>query len=144
MSPDELKAGYRRMIEEVFNQGNLAVVDELVAADAVDHSGMPGRPPGPEGVKWAAAMFRAAFPDLHYQVEDQVAEGDLVANRFTVHGTQQSAFMGIPPTGKQATVSGMDIIRVRDGKMVEHWVQMDTLGLMQQLGAIPAPAQAPA
>ena len=106
---------------------------------AIDHSGMPGRPEGPEGVRWAARMFRTAFPDVRFTVEDQIADGDLLANRFTVRGTHQGEFMGIPPTGKQATVSGIDMIRVRDGKVVEHWVQMDQMGLMQQLGLMPSP-----
>jgi steroid delta-isomerase-like uncharacterized protein len=139
MTPEEMKAGYRRMIEEAFNKGNLDVADELVAPDAVDHSGMPGRPQGPEGVKWAAQMFRTAFPDVRFTVEDQIAEGDRLVNRFTVRGTHQGEFMGIPATGKQATVSGIDMIRVRDGKVVEHWVQMDQMGLMQQLGLMPSP-----
>jgi len=84
-------------------------------------------------------MFRTAFPDVRFTVEDQIADGDLLANRFTVRGTHQGEFMGIPPTGKQATVSGIDMIRVRDGKVVEHWVQMDQMGLMQQLGLMPSP-----
>jgi steroid delta-isomerase-like uncharacterized protein len=142
MSTEANKAAYRRLIEEVFNRGNLAVVDELVAADAVDHSGMPGRPEGAEGVKWAARMFRTAFPDLHFTVEDQVAEDDRLVNRFTVRGTHRGEFMGIPPTGRQVTVGGIDLIRVRDGRAVEHWVHMDMLGLMQQLGVIPAPGAA--
>jgi steroid delta-isomerase-like uncharacterized protein len=138
MTPEEMKSRYRLMIDGVFNQGNLDLVDELVAPDAIDHSGMPGRPEGPEGVKWAARMFRTAFPDLRFTVEDQVAEGDRLHNRFTVSGTHQGEFMGIPATGKPVFVTGMDMIRVRDGRMVEHWVQMDMLGVMQQLGLVPA------
>ncbi len=144
MTPEETKATYRRMIDEVFNRGNLDVADEVTAPDIIDHSGMPGRPPGPEGVKWAAQMFRAAFPDLQVTVEDQVAEGDLLVNRFTVRGTHQGEFAGVPATGKTATVSGIDCLRIRDGKAAEHWMQMDMVGLLQQLGVMPAPGQAPA
>jgi steroid delta-isomerase-like uncharacterized protein len=140
MTPEEMKAGYRRMIEEVFNQGRLELVDELVAADAVDHTEMPGRPPGAEGVRWAAQTFRAAFPDIHFQIEDQVAQGELLATRFSISGTQNGEFMGVPPSGKRAAIAGMDMVRLRDGKMVEHWALMDMLSLMQQLGLMPAAA----
>ena len=87
-------------------------------------------------------MYLTAFPDLHFTVEDLIAEGDKVVARLTVRGTQQGAFMGIPPTGKHVTVTGIDINRLAGGKSVEHWLNMDTLGLLQQLGVIPAPGQA--
>jgi predicted ester cyclase len=86
-------------------------------------------------------MYLTAFPDLHFTVEDIIAEGDKVVTRLTCRGTQQGAFMGIPPTGKQATVTAIDINRFAGGKSVEHWLNMDTLGLLQQLGVIPAPGQ---
>jgi len=86
-------------------------------------------------------MYLTAFPDLHFTVEDFIAEGDKVVARLTVRGTQQGIFMGIPPTGKHATVTAIDINRMAGGKSVEHWLNMDTLGLLQQLGVIPAPGQ---
>jgi len=84
-------------------------------------------------------MFLTAFPDLYFTVEDLIAEGDEVVARVTMSGTQHGAFMGIPPTGKHVTITGIDINRFVGGKSVEHWVEMDTLGMMQQLGVIPAP-----
>ena len=86
-------------------------------------------------------MYLTAFPDLHFTVEDMIAEGDKVVTRLTIRGTQQGAFMGISPTGKQATVTAIDIHRFAGSKSVEHWLNMDTLGLLQQLGTIPAPGQ---
>src|SRR5205823_14624824 len=99
---------------------------------------MPG---GIEGSKQFIAMYLTAFPDVHFTVEDIIAEGDKVVTRLTVRGTQQGAFMGIPATGKQTTSTGIDINRIVDGKSVEHWLEMDTLGLLQQLGAVPAPGK---
>ena len=140
MSADQNKARYRRFVEEVMHQGKLEVIDELIAADAIDHAQMPGMPGGREGAKMRMAMLRAAFPDLRLEIEDQVTEGDKLTTRFTIRGTNRGAFMGLPATGKQVAVSGIDIIRWRDGQIAEHWVQMDMLGLLQQLGAVPSPA----
>jgi len=86
-------------------------------------------------------MYVTAFPDLHFTVEDMIAEGDKVVARLTARGTQAGAFMGIPPTGKQASITAIDINHMAGGKSVEHWLEMDTLGLLQQLGVIPAPGQ---
>jgi predicted ester cyclase len=86
-------------------------------------------------------MFLTAFPDLHFTVEDMIAEGDKVVARITMSGTQQGAFMGIPPTGKHVAFTAIDINRIAGGKSVEHWWEMDALGLMQQLGVVPAPGQ---
>ena len=86
---------------------------------------------------------RVAFPDFHHTVEDLVAEGDKVVPRLTLRGTHQGDFQGLPPTGKQVTFSGINVMRLEDGKIVEHWSIGDTLGMLQQLGAIPAPVQAP-
>jgi steroid delta-isomerase-like uncharacterized protein len=131
----------RRYFEEAWNQGNLAVLDELVAPDYVNHDPfVPGLPPGPEGLKPIFAGLRAAFADLHYTIDDQLADGDKVATRWTMRGTHTGELMGIPATGKAVTVSGIQIERIVDGKIVEHWRKSDDLGLMQQLGVIPAPA----
>ena len=141
MSADN-KSLHRRFVEEVFNQGNLAAVDELVAPDIIDHNAFPGLTPGSEGVKQIASILRAAFPDIHYTLEDEIAEGDKAVVRDTMRGTHRGEFMGIAPTGKQVTVGGMDITRWSNGKIVEHWAQFDTLGLLQQLGVVPPAGQA--
>lgn len=136
---EENKAVSRRVLEESFNQGNLAVIDELVSADYVDHDLPPGLPDGPEGFKQLVAMYRAAFPDVQMAIEDVVAEGDKVVIRWTARGTHQGELMGIPPTNKQVTVTGIDINRLAGGKMAEHWGNFDQMGMMQQLGVIPSP-----
>jgi len=136
---DENKAIARRVQEEAFNQGNLAVIDELVSADYVDHDLPPGFPPGREGFKQMVAMYRAAFPDVQMTIDDVVAEGDKVVMRWTAKGTHQGELMGIPPTNKQVTVTGVDINRLAGGKLAEHWGHFDQMGMMQQLGVIPSP-----
>jgi steroid delta-isomerase-like uncharacterized protein len=141
VSVEQNKALIRRFVDEIFNQGRIEAIDELVAPDAVDHAALPGMPPGREGIKRRAAMIRSAFPDFQIIVEDQVAEGDRVAGRYTMRGTHQGDLMGIPPTGKPVSIIAMDVIRVRDGRLVEHWGQIDMLGMMQQLGVVPAPGQ---
>ena len=129
----------RRGVEEVWNRGNYAVVDDLVASDFVIHAATPADEiHGPEGAKQYVAMLRAAFPDLHFTIEDQIAEGDRVVTRWTARGTHDGEFQGIPPTGKQFTMMGIDIDRIANGKLVECWPMMDELGLLQQLGALPA------
>jgi len=138
MSTEQNKAMDRRVYEEVWNGGNLAVIDELVAANYVDHDQEPtGALEGLEGLKQSVTMYRTAFPDVHFTVEDQIAEGDRVVTRWTARGTHQDAFMGIPPTGKQAMVTGISITRVASGKVVEGWTNFDALGLLHQLGAVP-------
>ena len=139
MSVEENKAIDRRFTEELFNKGNLAVVDELVATNFVDHSGFPGVTPDREGYKQFATISRTALPDFHTTIEDIIAEGDKVVQRFTARGTHKGEFMGIPPTGKQVTVAGIAIHRITDGKIVENWVNMDMLGMMVQLGVVPPP-----
>ena len=141
MSTDDNKALMRRFLEEVFNKKNLAAIDEFIAPNHVDHTLPAFLPTTPEGTKRATGMYLKAFPDLHLTVEDMIAEGDKVVTRFTSHGTQKRAFMGIPPTSKQVTVTAIDINRIVGGKSVEHWLNMDTQGLLQQLGVIPAPGQ---
>lgn len=139
MSTEENKAFMRRFYEEVFNQKNLAAIDDFVAPDFVNRSAAQlGLVSGDlEHVKQFVGVVMQAFPDLHYTVEDMVAEGDKVVTRLTLSGTQRGTFMGIPATGKHATVSDIEIFRITGGKAVETWVQVDFLGLLQQLGAIP-------
>jgi len=144
MSAEENKRIVRRLFEEVMNRGNLALLDELVAPDYVDHdpANPPDLPPGREGLKQLISGYRAAFPDMQMTIEEQVAEGDKVVTRWTTRGTHKGELMGIAPTGKQATVTGIFIDRVKNGKLVESWANWDTLGMLQQLGAVPEPARA--
>lgn len=140
MSPDQMKALVRRVPEEMFGEGNLAVADEVFAADFVDHAPLPpGFPEGIAGVKAFVTGLRAAFPDFHYTLEDEIADGDKVVIRLTARGTQSGEFLGMPAMGKQATWTEIHIARVVDGKVAEHWVESDRLGMLQQLGVIPTP-----
>ena len=140
MSAEENKALIRRFTEEVINGKNLAVIDELMTPDYVEHEELPaGAAGGREAVKQFFGMLFNAFPDLQATVEDIVAEGDRVASRGTWRGTHRGEFMGIPPTGKTATFAVFDIVRMRDGKATDHWGVTDTMSLMQQLG-VAAPA----
>ena len=138
MSVEQNKAIARRLVEEVFNQGNVGLADEIMAADFVEHEEMPpGTPPGREGNKAATTMLRSAFPDFKATIDDMVAEGDKVALRLTWSGTQEGEFMGLPPSGNRFSIAVFDILRLEDGKIVEHWGSMDVAGMMQQLGAPP-------
>jgi steroid delta-isomerase-like uncharacterized protein len=136
----ENKATFRRLVEGL-NQGNLDVYDEVVAPDFVNHSAPPGVPPTREGWKQLAAMFRAAFPDLHFHIEDEIADGDLLTTRWTAHGTHQGELMGIPATGKEATIGGINIARFAGGKIMERWEEFDMMGMMVQIGVVPAPGE---
>ncbi len=128
----------RRVLEEIYNQGNLDVADETFAADYIWHNVSGPDVHGPEGMKQHAIMVRNAFPDIHITAEDMIAEGDRVATRWTIVGTHKGEFVGIPPTGVQVTFTGILISRIADGKIVEEWENSDVLGLMQQLGVIPS------
>ena len=141
MSTEAIKATAYQLYEDfnkAFRTRNPNVLEEVISANIVDHNPAPGQAVGLEGVKQYAAMFSSAFPDIQNIVEDLIAEGDKVVSRLTVRGTHTGTFMGIPPTGKQVVVTLMEILRITDGKVVERWGQFDTLGLMQQLGVIPA------
>ena len=138
---DDAKTLLHRFYGEV-SAGNLGVIDELVADDFVEHEEFPGLEPTKEGVKQFFAMFRAAYPDLHLEVHETLADGDLVCARVTATGTHQGEFMGMPPSGKRIEVQIFDMLRLRDGQATEHWGLLDAMTMMQQLGAIPD--QAPA
>jgi steroid delta-isomerase-like uncharacterized protein len=130
---------FRRFYAEVFDRGDTEVIDELVAPDFVEHEVVPpGVPTGIEGLKWWVGAFREAFPDLKTQIGVMVAEDDLVAAHVTFTGTHKGEFLGIPASGTSISVTGTDIVRIRDGKAVEHWGVTDMLSLMQQIGAVPA------
>ena len=140
MSTEENKAIARRGYEAI-NQNNLDTLDEVVASDMTDHDPAPGQAPGLEGVKHYFSSLHAAFPDVRMDVEDMIAEGDKVVARVSVSGTHRGEFMGIAPTGNRVTIAGIDILRMANGKIVEHWGKFDDLGMMQQLGVIPEPGQ---
>jgi steroid delta-isomerase-like uncharacterized protein len=140
MMSEENKEKVRRFLQEAFNEGNLGVVDELFATDYVLHDpASPEEVSGPEGIKQFVQMYRSAFPDTHITVEDQIAEGDEVVTRWTGRGTHQGELFGVAPSGNQVELSGITISRFEGGKFVEDWTNSDTLGLMQQIGAVPSP-----
>jgi steroid delta-isomerase-like uncharacterized protein len=116
---------------------DLAIIDDLVTPDFVSHSAPPGLPGGPAGVKAWVQIFRTAFPDLYSVADDIITAGDRVVERFHAGGTHRGAFFGIPPTGRRGEITGINIFRVVDGRVAEHWGNSDDLGLLQQLGVIP-------
>jgi steroid delta-isomerase-like uncharacterized protein len=130
----------RRSIDEVWNQGKLAVIDELVAANATfnDPSVPGGKFTGPEGMRQFLQVYRGAFPDLRITINDQIAEGDKVVTRWTATGTHKGQFMGIAATDKRATVTGVAIERYQGGQVAESWANYDMLGMLQQLGVVPS------
>ncbi len=136
MSTEANKTLVRRWAEEILSKGDLNMIDELFAADYVDHTNPPDWAPGREGHKQIVALYHAAFPDFHYTIEHQVAEEDLVVVRGTYHGTQRGVFFGIPATGVSITTTGMHLFRIAGGKIAEHWCNNDDLGVMRQLGVI--------
>jgi steroid delta-isomerase-like uncharacterized protein len=133
----ENKKVLEAFVEDVINQGRLDRADDLVALDFVELDPLPGQQQGREGLKDVIAGLRAAFPDLHWAVEETVAESDKVVSRFTWTGTHRATFLGIPSTGRKVAVKGVVIDRLADGKMADSRILMDTLGMMQQLGVVP-------
>jgi steroid delta-isomerase-like uncharacterized protein len=136
---EESKALVRRQLEEVFNKHNPGAVDEFFAPDYVNHSAPPGLPNDREGLKALVGMYVGAFPDLKVTSEFEVAEGDKVVMRWTATGTHSGELMGMPATGKRVQMTGISIARVAGGKIVEEWNEADMMGMMQQLGVVPAP-----
>jgi predicted ester cyclase len=139
MSAQENKAIVRRLYEEAITQKKPEVFDEIMSPDIIDHAPFPEQAPGLEGFKGAFALVFSAFPDYQSTVEDQIAQGDKVVTRFSSEGTHQGEFMGIAPTGNRVRVTGIDIDRVVEGKIVEHWSEADLLGMMTQLEVISKP-----
>lgn len=141
MPADDLKRLDQRLYDEVWNAGKFEVLNELIASGAPIHEpGTPGISSGPEGAKQLISIYRDAFPDTHFTIESQLAEGDLVLTRWRAHGTHRGTLMGVPPTNRVVEIAGMSLTRYANGKSVESWTNWDTLGLMQQIGAIPAMA----
>jgi steroid delta-isomerase-like uncharacterized protein len=141
MSAEQNKALVRRFFEEIMNGNNLSLIDEFVAPDFVEHEAMPGAASGREGFRQTSIMFRSAFPDLKATINDMIAEGDKVAMSVTFTGTHKGEFMGMAPTGERFSMNAHDIMRIENGKLKEHWGVSDMMGMMQQLGAIPAPGE---
>ena len=140
MSVEENKMLVRQFFDAL-THGRLDSLDELLAPHYVAHfAGIPA-PMGREDFKQFMAAFIAAFPDQQHIVKDLIAEGDKVAPRLVIRGTHQGTFNGIPPTGKPVTITGINILRLEHGKIVEHWSEGDNLGLLQQLGVVPTPGE---
>jgi steroid delta-isomerase-like uncharacterized protein len=136
MSEEANKVLVRRFYDEVWARGNLDVADELFADEYERHDFREGEPtPGPEGQKRIAADFRAAFPDLTWEIDFILADGDFVAGRWTATGTHLGVWAGVEPSGRPMQFSGINVFRFADGKVVEIWNHRDDLGLLQQLGA---------
>ena len=134
----------RRLMEEDIGRGDERVADEIIHPAFFDHTNPPGMQRGLEGHKAIVALFRAAFPDLEWQIDDLIAEGDRVVARTTMRGTHRGEFFGIPATARTVEMAGIHILRIDGGKIAEHWGANDDLGLLRQLGAIPAPEAAAA
>jgi predicted ester cyclase len=142
MSTETYKNAYLRLMEEGFNRGNVAVVDEMLTTDFKEHENLPpGLPPGRDGVKALISALHTAFPDIKHTIEDLTTDRDRVWARVSVRATNTGSLMGQPPTGKRVTYDVIDICRFANGKIVEHWGVSDIWGMMQQLGAVPAPEQ---
>ena len=138
MSTEQNKAIVRERVNgEMISQNRLDLIDELFAPDFVDHSAVPGLPADREGVRMFFGAMHAAFSGLHVTVEDQIAEGDRVVTRKVFHGAHTGDFFGIPATGRTIAFEVIDILRLRDGLVTDHWNVVDQLGLLRQLGAIP-------
>jgi steroid delta-isomerase-like uncharacterized protein len=142
MSAQENKALVRRLVEEAQAGGKLHVIDELISPDFVDHSAWPGIPATREGVKQIFGIFQAALADLEVIIHDQIAEADRVVTRKTLRGTHQGDLLGVPPSGNVIRIEVIDILRVQDGQITDHWNLVDQHGLLQQLGLVPAAVEA--
>ena len=123
-------------VYDVINANTLDNLDALIVVDVADHNPTPGVAPGLAGTKQTLSMYHAVFSDLHVTAEDMIANGDKVVARLTTTGTNTGEFMGLPPTGKQVSMSGIEMFRLAEGKIVERWAEFDMMSLMQQLGAM--------
>jgi steroid delta-isomerase-like uncharacterized protein len=130
------KQRYEQYIKEFLQDGDESAADKYIDVNVVTHDGMPGQAPGLEGVKQTFKGLRSAFPDITVVVKDIISQNDKVVGRFVVNGTNTGSFMGMPATGKKFTYDEIVIVRFENGKIVEHWAEMDSLGMMQQLGVI--------
>lgn len=131
---EQNRALVRRFYEEVFNNHKIDAIGDICAADFVDHTAMPGQAPGLEGIKQMFAMFNRAFPDMHIDIEDMVAEREVVVTRFTITGTHKGELMGTPATNKRVTFHGIDWFKFRGDKVAEAWHQGDDAAVLASLG----------
>jgi steroid delta-isomerase-like uncharacterized protein len=138
MSAEQLKVAAQNFIEKGLNQKDMSAFEAYFSPDLIDHALPPGLPLGLAGRKMFGSALLAAFPDLHVHVEDLVADGEKIVTRYSVHGTHNGELMGIPPTGKAVSIGGIAIDRFENGQSIEHWEFYDQMGMMQQLGVIPA------
>jgi predicted ester cyclase len=123
----------RRFSDDVWGQGDLRTADEVLAVDLVEHNPLPGQGAGREGHKQVVALYRSAFPDLRVTTEDLIADGDRVALRWKAEGTHLGELMGMAPTGKRVTLTGIDIMRIAGGRIVERWAEDNGQVVLQQL-----------
>jgi steroid delta-isomerase-like uncharacterized protein len=133
------KAAIRRIYDEVWNKKNLEALDEIAAPNLVTHDAPAGLPAGVEGWKTYFGMILKAFPDTKFTIEDQIGEGSKVVTRWSTTGTQTGEFMGNPPSGKKISITGIEIDRFANGKIVEDWSEFDQMSLMTQIGIVPMP-----
>ena len=138
-----IKTKFERIPLEIVNQGKLQLVDELYAPEYVNRTTPPGVAPTRDGFKQWVTALRTAFPDIRYTIDDSIEAGDKVVTRVTGSGTMRGDFAGMPATGKHATWTEIHIVRVANERIVEHWGIVDQMGMMIQLGIIPAPGQVP-
>jgi len=132
----------RRFYEAAFSRGDPNAVNDLVAPDFVDHNPFPGQAPDREGLRQFIRTFHGPLPDLRVEIDDMIAQGDKVVTRWTARATHKGSFLQVPATGKQVTVSGIDIMRIENGKIAEHWGYQDQLGFVKEIGVLPALAMA--
>jgi steroid delta-isomerase-like uncharacterized protein len=139
---DAMKRFAAERVEALFNRGEVDRVEELVTPDFVNHEAWPGEDPGYEGFRLRLQRLHEAISDLHMEIHESLAEGDLVAYRATLSGTHTGPLLGIPATGRSFRAQHMHMLRLRDGRASEHWATRDDLGMLQQLGVIPRPGEA--
>ena len=137
MTKDQKDSLIRRLFDYAFNRGNLAILEELLTPDSITHLQTSGFPNNHTGFKQLIASLRLAFPDLHCTVEDEIEEKDKLAALWTMRGTHKGSFLGNPPTGRSIVVQGIIFARTADGRIVEDWILVDQLGVLQQLGLVP-------
>jgi steroid delta-isomerase-like uncharacterized protein len=136
---EQNKTVVREFIQGLFTKGDLGAVDDYLAEDFINHDPPIGASADREGMRWAGSTFRAAFPDWHSDEHVLVGEGDIVVEHFTASGTQQAEMMGVAPTGRLVSLPGINIFRLRNGRIVERWGRLDDLGLLRQLGLVELP-----
>jgi len=140
MTPEENNAIARHFFDSAWNKGDFSVLDTLLTPASMDYSTLHGAPEqGSDSFRNIIGTFRAAFPDIHLTIDDEIYTGDKVVHRWTLRGTHQAPFMGLPPAGKKVEFTGTTIVQMRDGKIAARWSNLDMMRLMQQLGAVPPP-----